>query len=120
MRKEEWKNRIEGAAREAGTYQPFFDDVIDTLASIMEMRDTAVSQYEEHGSKPVVEHTNKAGYTNIRKNPAMAVITECNQQALAYWRDLGLTAKGYHQLTGKKVEEKQAGDAFTQLLDNII
>lgn len=118
MTKQDWKNRIEKSTREAGTYQPFFDDVIDTLAGIMEMRDAAVSQYEASGGNPVVAHTNKGGHTNIRKNPALAVINECNQQALAYWRDLGLTPSGFKRLTGKDVKDT-AEASFEDVLANI-
>ena len=118
MNKTDWRNRIERATREAGTYEPFFDDVIDTLASIMEMRDAATEQYEKDGGQPVVEYTNKGGFTNLRKSPALAVINECNQQALAYWRDLGLTPSGFKRLTGKEVKDTK--DArFEDVLANI-
>jgi phage terminase small subunit len=105
--KAEWKTKIITACQEAGTYRPFFDDVINTLAAIMEIRDSAVEQYEKSGGNPVVAHTNKGGHTNIVKNPALAIINEQNQQALAYWRDLGLTPRGFKQLNGDAVQKKE-------------
>jgi hypothetical protein len=107
MDRQEWKTKIITACQEAGTYRPFFGDVINTLAAIMEIRDSAVEQYEKSGGNPVVAHTNKGGHTNIVKNPALAIINEQNQQALAYWRDLGLTTKGWVGITGNKAEKKE-------------
>ena len=117
LTKAEWKTKIITACKEAGTYQPFFDDVINTLAAIMEIRDSAVEQYEKSGGNPVVAHTNKGGHTNIVKNPALAIINEQNQQALSYWRDLGLTTKGWVGITGNKTEKKET--TFEDVLANI-
>lgn len=100
MTKARWRNRIKRACKAAGTYQTFFDQVIDTLAGIMEMRDNAQEKFEQSGGNTIVKHTNKAGNTNIVKNPALVVVMDCNMQALAYWRELGLTAKAYKQMTG--------------------
>lgn len=115
--KAEWKTKIITACQEAGTYQPFFDDVINTLAAIMEIRDSAVEQYEKSGGNPVVAHTNKGGHTNIVKNPALAIINEQNQQALAYWRDLGLTPSGFKKLNGEAVKPKET--TFEDVLANL-
>ena len=48
----------------------------------------------------LVKHTNKGGATNIEQNPALRLINELNRDALAYWRDLGLTPAGL-----KKIDE---------------
>ena len=39
MEKAEWKKRIIKCCQDAGTYEDFYLDVIDTLAQIMENRD---------------------------------------------------------------------------------
>ena len=109
MNKTEWISKIRRACIEAETYKPFFDTVIDELARIMEIRDKAEEKFKAMGGEPVVEHTNKAGFTNVAKNPALTVITEQNPQALAYWRDLGLTPNGYKTLTGETIDEKKGG-----------
>lgn len=93
-----WRKKIKAACEEAGTYEPFFDLAIDQLAGIMETRDAAEKQYKATGKKPVINHTNKGGATNLAKNPMLVIINECNQQALAYWRDLGLTPSGFKKL----------------------
>lgn len=109
MTKEKWQTKIKEACETAGTYQPFFDAVIDSLAGIMEMRDNAREKFEASGGNTVVAHTNKGGNTNIVKNPALVVLMECNAQALAYWKELGLTSRSYKSMTGSlnvKVESK--------------
>lgn len=116
-KRQTWKRKIKAACVEAGTYQAQFDFVIDTLAGIMEVRDTAQEQFKESGGSPVVKHTNKGGHTNLVKNPALVVINECNQQALAYWRDLGLTPAGFKRLDGTAVEKKEA--SFEEVLAKI-
>lgn len=104
--KKVWKKKIREACESIGTYREEYDSVIDTLAEIMEIRDDAVKQYEDSGGKPVVEHTNKAGHTNMIKNPALQVLNDANLQALAYWRDLGLTPSGFKKLDGTVVKKE--------------
>lgn len=98
MKKNSWKRKIKQACEEAGTYRPFFDSVIDTLAGIMEQRDDALEKYKASGGNTVVMHTNKGGNTNIVKNPALVVVDDLNKTALAYWRDLGLTPAGLKRI----------------------
>lgn len=109
MKRASWKRKIKKACEEAGTYKPFFDHVISTLAAIMEMRDEALAKFEEAGGETVIEYTNKNGSTNMVKNPAMVAVMDCNAQALAYWRELGLTSKSYRQMMGKMDTEDKGG-----------
>lgn len=105
MNKQEWEIKIRKACIDAGAYKPFFDTVIQELAQIMEIRDDAMKQYQASGNSPVIKYTNKGGYTNLKKNPALVVVNEETQQALAYWRDLGLTPSGYKKLNGDAVDK---------------
>ena len=113
MNKADWKKTIEDNCKSAGTYQPYFDAVIDTLAGIMETRDNAQEKFEASGGNTVVAHTNKGGATNIVKNPALNMVMELNQQALAYWRDLGLTPSGLKKIN----EEAMKGRKRSALAD---
>lgn len=117
MTKEEWKNAIIEKCKAAGTYNSVYDFAIDTLAGIMEIKDEAIEDYEATGKSPVISYTNKAGHTNLRKNPALQVINDCNTQALAYWRDLGLTPSGFKKLDGQVVQKKEG--TFEDILENI-
>lgn len=104
-----WRKRIIAACEEAKTYKPFFDDVIDTLAKIMERRDDCLKKYKASGGEPFVIHVNKAGHENMAKNPALVLLMEHDAQALAYWRDLGLTPAGYKKLNAVVVEDNSDG-----------
>lgn len=118
MDKASWEKKIRESAEAAGTYQPFFDSVIDSLAGIMELRDNAQEKFEQSGGNTIVKHTNKGGSTNIVKNPALVVLMDCNTQALAYWRELGLTSRSYKTMTGSlnvRVESKSLEDALADL-----
>lgn len=114
-----WKKRIIEACEDAGIYQPFFDLAVDQLAGIMETRDAALKQFKESGNMPVVMHVNKGGHTNVAKNPALTVINECNQQALAYWRDLGLTPAGFKKLGNDTSAKAKKDGSFEELLSGI-
>ena len=110
MTKQKWRNRIKQACIKANTYEDFFDDPIETLAMILEQRDKRMEQYIESGGDPVILHTNKAGRTNPQKNPMLVIWQDLSGQALTYWRDLGLTPKGYRTLTGENVSGKEEND----------
>lgn len=118
MKKEEWQAIIKSACEDAGTYRPFFDSVIDTLSCILEKRDDAEGKYWASGGNPVIMHTNKAKETNIVKNPILMMLNDLNAQALAYWRDLGLTPAGYKKLNADLVENKR--DGFEKLLEKVL
>lgn len=109
MIKADWKEIIKKSCMDAGTYREFFESVIDTLAGIMERRDTAQEQFDESGGQTVITYTNKGGEQNLVKNPALVVLMECDNQALAYWRDLGLTPAGYKKLNADVVQGKTGG-----------
>lgn len=119
MKKEEWKQIIIKACEGAGTYQDYFETVIESLADILEKRDEAEEQYQESGGKPVAVHQNKGGHRNIVKNPALVVWMDLNTQALAYWRDLGLTPSGLKKLNADALTAKATTDGFEKLLAKI-
>lgn len=106
MTKGAWKKRITQSCKDAGTYQPFFDDVINSLADILDKRDAAAKQYKEEGSEPIVDYTNKGGKTNPTRNPLLALWDELNKTALTYWRELGLTPSGYKKIIGEKPKDE--------------
>lgn len=105
MVKSMWIERIKYAAEQAGTYRPYFDDVITTLAGILERRDDAQEMFVKAGSNILVKHTNKSGATNIEQNPLLRMINDLNRDALAYWRDLGLTPAGLRRINEKALDK---------------
>ena len=107
------------ACKEAGTYRPFFDDVIETLGDILSRRDEAREMFVESGGNVLVNHTNKAGATNVEQNPCLRLINDLNRDALAYWRDLGLTPAGYKRLNLEAAQAK-SNDGFEKILSQLI
>lgn len=119
MTKKKWTEKIRAACEDAGTYKPYFDTAIDTLASIMELRDKAQVNFRKGGSLITVEHTNKGGNTNIVKNPALTIIDDLNRTALAYWRDLGLTPAGLKRLNNDALQGSGKGASLGDVLKDI-
>lgn len=118
MKKAEWRIKIIDCCKVAGTYKQFFDPVIDTLAGVLDARDRAQEQFEQSHGNPVISYTNKGGATNLVKNPALVALMDLNTQALAYWRDLGLTPAGYKKLNADVVE-RNTGGSLEKLLEKI-
>lgn len=118
MKKKTWIKRIEEACKEAGTYRPFFENTISTLASILEKRDEVEEYYQESGGTPIVEYTNKIGSTNTVKNPALVLWDDLNKSALVYWRDLGLTPAGLKKIDDTALKEKKK-DAFSEAMSSL-
>ena len=115
----EWREVIKSNCEAAGTYRPFFDTVIDTLAGILERRDEALRQYELSGGHVIVAHTNKGGATNLEQNPALRAINDMNRDALAYWRDLGLTPAGLKRINEDAVKGKPKQNTLGSVLKDL-
>lgn len=118
MEKEKWKRKIVKACRQSGTYQPQFVHVIETLAQIMEDRDKVHEQYISTGAHPTIIHTNKAKEQNIVKNPMLVMELDLNAQALAYWKELGLTPAGLKRLNAQVIEKKNE-NGLEKLLEGL-
>lgn len=119
MTKREWKKKIIEACETVGTYKEPFDSVIDTLAGILERRDEAEELYRSSGSKVLVKHVNKGGATNIEQNPVLRLINDLNRDALAYWRDLGLTPSGLKKLNDGAMKPEEHKRDFGDILADI-
>lgn len=117
MTKRAWKMKIKKACKQAGTYRPFFDMTIDTLADILEKRDKAEQEFKDSGSETIVEHTNKGGATNKEQNPALQLINNYNRDALTYWRDLGLTPSGLKKINEKAMQKPKMSALAEALKD---
>lgn len=116
MTKTKWKNRIVKAMKDVGTYKESFDDAIEALSGILERRDALEQEFYSSGSPMIVEHTNKAGNTNLEQNPTIRLLNDMNRDALTFWRDLGLTPKGLKAITEESVtaEKSDPLDAVLQ------
>lgn len=118
MEKKAWIKKIKAATTEVGTYNKSFMPVIETLAETLETRDNALEQFKQSGGNPIVTHTNKGGNANLVKNPLLVIVMDLNTQALAYWRDLGLTPAGLKKLKADGLTVQATG-GFEALLEKI-
>lgn len=121
MQKKQWKTRIKKACMEAGTYKPYFDHVINTLAGILAKRDEAEEILDDENEELIVEQTNKGGFTNRVKNPAYSIWDDMNKTALTYWRDLGLTPAGLKKINEEvfiQAKEEKEGNNLLSLLNS--
>lgn len=107
MTKNRWKARIIKCCEDAGTYKPYFDDVVDTLADILAKRDQAQTAYKKMGGEVVVYHTNKSGAQNLELHPALKTVNDLNRDALQYWRDLGLTPSALRRMNESAFKPKE-------------
>lgn len=119
MTRQKWKNKIKKLCIGAGTYEKYYDMVIDTLAGIMEITDKTITQYENEGAKPVIECQAKNGSIKCIKNPILTIIQECNAQALPYWRDLGLTPLGLKKIADKKIISQDKKHVLNEVLKDL-
>lgn len=118
MKKQAWKKKIIAACEEVGTYRPAFNSVIDTLSEILERRDEANEVFLKTGGSVIVTHTNKGGNKNLEQHPALRLAADLNRDALAYWRDLGLTPAGLKKLNAEVVKDESTG-SFEKLLSRL-
>ena len=107
MTAKEWKKVIIKNMKEAGTYQKTFDAVITTLAETLERRDAVYQQFVDEGSQAIVTRTSDRGAENSAKNPLLVLWMELNRDALAMWRDCGLTPSGLRKLNESAMKEQK-------------
>lgn len=120
MNKAEWKEKIIKTTKEVGTFKDeFVEGVIDALAEILEQRDRAYLDFLESGAEIVVEKTSDRGAKNLSKNPRLVVWSELNTQALAFWREIGLTPAGLKRINEMAIKGEEKESALEKALREI-
>lgn len=107
MKREAWEKRIKEQIKINAEYLPAFETTICILAEILEERDNVHAEYQKDGSRPVIIFTSDRGAENLKPNPLLKQWQELNTTALAYLRDLGLTAAGLRKLQGQLPKEEK-------------
>lgn len=115
MTAKQWKSLIKKQLSELGQTEKAYDSVISTLADVLEQRDMVYQKYQDEGSQPVREYTNKGGATNMTKNPLLVLWDDLNKSALAYWRELGLTPSSYKKITGDSPKKEKVSELAAAL-----
>lgn len=119
MDKKRWKTKIKAQMKAANTYQKFFDPTIETLAEILQQRDAAYEDFIDGGAEIVVESKSDRGAINLRKNPKLQIWSDLNNQALAFWRDCGLTPAGLKKINEAILKEDKKGSSLEEALKKL-
>ena len=99
MKAVRWKRKIIEQCTAVGTYKDAFLPTIDALSKLLEQRDAVYEEYESAGAGALVERISDRGAVNQAINPLLRQWQELNRDALAYWRDLGLTPAGLKRIS---------------------
>lgn len=118
VKKVQWKKKIVQNMETVGTYKESFLPAIETLADILERRDTAIQQWRDEGSLLMINKTSDRGAVNVAKNPLLGLIQECEKDALTYWSQLGLTPSGLKK-TFADDKEKREGQGLGDILKSL-
>ena len=119
MRASCWKRKIIQQCKDVDTYQDSFLGAISTLADLLERRDEAYAEFVADGSQTTVERISDRGAVNRVINPVLKLWQDLNRDALAYWRDLGLTPAGYKRLNLEAAQTKSQ-DGLESLLSKLV
>lgn len=103
-----------------GVWREEFARTAKRLSRIYTRIDTVESEYSDSGGEAVVEYTNKAGATNMVRNPYLTQLDILYDQALTYEKELGLTAAALKRINEEalKPQKKASGlEAALRLLE---
>ena len=110
MTARKWVKLIRDQMETNGIYKESFNPAVNALAEILEQRDEVKKEYDKSAEGPVIEHISDRGSVQKKMNPMLKVWMDLNAQALAYWKDLGLTPAGLKKINDSmaKVEIKES------------
>lgn len=112
-----WRKKIIEQMTAKSVPHAGFENVIETLADILEERDAVYTQYKDEGGHVLVEKVSDRGASNMIINPLLKAWQEMNRDALTYWRELGLTPQGLKKLNDQAVAQETAPDLGALLME---
>lgn len=118
MKASSWKRKIIEQCNAVGTYKDAFLPTVDALSRLLERRDATYEQFVSEGSVAIIEKISDRGAVNKTVNPLLRLWQELNRDALAYWRDLGLTPAGLKRINEGAMAKPKVS-ALTQALRDI-
>ena len=101
-----------------GVWRAEFDKPLRRLAKLYVRIDKVEAEFEVDG-QTTVEHTNKAGATNVSRNPLLMELNALYDQALTLERELGLTAAALKKINEDALGKKPAADPLTAALTRL-
>lgn len=99
-----------------GTYDNAFVLSINLLDKLFTDYYKARKQWEDEGSKLVIEYTNKNNQTNVVKNPLYQSLEKLRMDILTYLRELGLTPSGLKKLKQDSFNDENKVSKLDELL----
>lgn len=116
MTAKQYKSKTRKLMSAVGTWHKSFEPAVDTLSALLEKRDEAYQAFLDSGGEACVEYTSDRGSVNVKKNPRLQIWLDLNAQALAYWRDMGLTPAGLKKLNEAALKPEKAGSPLEEAL----
>ena len=80
-------------------------------------KNSAVAEKNDEGAEILVTRISDRGAENRSRNPLLQIWTDLNTQALAYWRDLGLTPAGLKKIDEQAMKQKKESALAKALRD---
>lgn len=117
MDEKQYKAKIVRSTKKLGIYRAEFLPIIERTAQLYALRDQIAADFEESGGHAVVEHTNKAGATNIVKNPYLVALNDVETQLIVHERELGLTASALKKINEQGLRVKKTSSLAEVLKD---
>lgn len=111
------KSEITRYLKSLGIYKKEFNRAILILSKMLVDLYEAENKFVESGGEFVIEHTNKAGATNISKNPQYQVVENLRSECISVMRELGLTPQGLKRYDDKlAVQDKKTESNLEKVL----
>lgn len=99
-----------------GTYDVAFEECIRRLAALYAEREEIEEEIKSPEFSRLVNHTNKAGKTNIVKNPLLAMRAEVTAQIMEHEKELGLTPSALKKISDTAARNKAEESPLAQAL----
>lgn len=102
-----YKKRTVERMKAVGTYRAQFGAAIERVADLYVQLDELDKLWSQDGRELMVEHTNKAGATNLAKHPLLDIRDGVYTQLLAHERELGLTPSALKKINDGGVQPEK-------------
>ena len=113
-----WINEIKKQMALKDVESEGFENVIQTLAELLEQRDKIFKRYQDEGSEVMVLYTSDRGNENLIINPLLKEWQNMNRDALVYWRELGLTPASLKKINEDSMKGNE-GSPLDKVLANL-
>ena len=120
MKKNGYKRNIKSTMRQLDLYNPMYDLTIETLAEILETRDTIREQYEAEGSQPVMVRVSDRGAENPSKNPLLQLLNEQQRLALSFMKELGMSPSALKKISEELVSPTVNNEESKDMMSGVL